>query len=72
MSLIFNFELSGHLFVQRSENQRKDSKMSQMRVFMISLLAAIVAGCASTTIPDPDVTDGGMDSSSGGASTGGY
>ena len=43
--------------------------MNQMRVFLISLLAAIVAGCASTSIPDPYSTDdGGMDDS-GGAST---
>ena len=27
--------------------------MKQMRVFLISFLAAIVAGCASTSVPDP-------------------
>lgn len=34
--------------------------MSHMKVFLISLLAAAVAGCASTSIPDPEPTDGGM------------
>jgi len=32
--------------------------MKKMRVFLISLLAAIVAGCASTSIPDPYATSG--------------
>ncbi len=34
--------------------------MSQMRVFLISLLAAVVAGCATTSIPDPEASDSGM------------
>ncbi len=34
--------------------------MSQMRAFLISLLAAVAAGCATTSIPDPEASDGGM------------
>ncbi len=44
--------------------------MSQMRLFLISLLAVAVAGCASNTIPDPDATSGSTDG--GGADTSGY
>ena len=43
--------------------------MSQMRLFLISLLSAVLVGCASN-IPDPDATSSGTDSS--GATTGGY
>lgn len=46
--------------------------MSQNRIFLISLLAAIVAGCASTSIPDPEAGDGSMDSSSDGSSSSGF
>ena len=46
--------------------------MSQNRIFLISLLAAIVAGCASTSIPDPEAGDGIMDSSSDGSSSSGF
>lgn len=45
--------------------------MSQMRILLISVLLAIAAGCASTPIPDPEATDGGMDGA-GGVSSGGY
>ena len=51
--------------------------MKKMRVFLISFLAAIVAGCASTSIPDPDSTtdgssmNGSADASTGIVSTGG-
>jgi peptidoglycan-associated lipoprotein len=46
--------------------------MSQNRIFLISLLAAIVAGCASTSIPDPEAGDGSMDSSNDGSSSSGF
>lgn len=46
--------------------------MSQYRIFLISLLAAIVAGCASTSIPDPEAGDGSMDGSSDGSSSSGF
>ncbi len=46
--------------------------MSHNRIFLISLLAAIVAGCASTSIPDPEAGDGAMDSSGGGSSSSGF
>ena len=46
--------------------------MSQYRIFLISLLAAFVAGCASTSIPDPEARDGGMDGSDGGSSPSDY
>ncbi len=45
--------------------------MSQMRLFLISLLAVAVAGCASNTIPDPDATSGSTDGG-GSADTSGY
>jgi peptidoglycan-associated lipoprotein len=35
--------------------------MSQYRLLLISLVAAIAAGCASSNIPDPDPTDDGAD-----------
>lgn len=41
--------------------------MSHMRLFLISLPAAVLVGCASN-IPDPDPTDGSVDSN-GGAGT---
>lgn len=43
--------------------------MSQKRIFLISILAAIVTGCASTSIPDPEASDGNMDSSSDSSSS---
>ena len=46
--------------------------MSQYRIFLISLLAAIVAGCASTSIPDPEAGDGSLDGSSDGSSSSGF
>ena len=45
--------------------------MSQMRLLLVSLLAAVVAGCASSTIPDPDATSGTADSGNS-ADTSGY
>ena len=44
--------------------------MSQMRLFLISLLTAVLVGCASN-IPDPDATSGSSDGSDG-ADTSGY
>ena len=44
--------------------------MSQYRILLISLVAAIVTGCASNSIPDPDAGDGGMDSSNAGDTSG--
>ena len=44
--------------------------MSQMRLFLISLLAAVLVGCASN-IPDPDATSSSSDSSDA-ADTSGY
>jgi peptidoglycan-associated lipoprotein len=47
--------------------------MIQFRLFLISLLAAALVGCAGNTIPDPEPTDtsaGG--GSGGGADTGAY
>ena len=51
---------------------KRTAEMSQNRIFLISLLAAIVAGCASTSIPDPEAGDGSMDSSSDGSSSSGF
>lgn len=45
--------------------------MSHMRLFLISLLAVAVAGCATNTIPDPDATSASSDGSSS-ADTSGY
>jgi len=69
--LIFKWILL-QILAQHSKNHQKDSKMSQYRIFLISLLAAIVAGCASTSIPDPEAGDGSMDSSGGGSSSSGF
>ncbi len=69
--MIFKWILLQSL-AQHSKNHQKDSKMSQYRIFLISLLAAIVAGCASTSIPDPEAGDGSMDSSGDGSSSSGF
>ncbi len=45
--------------------------MSQMRIFLISLLAVVVVGCASN-IPDPDPTTGGSMDGGDSANTSGY
>ena len=44
--------------------------MSKYRILLISLVAAIVTGCASNSIPDPDAGDGCMDSSNAGDTSG--
>jgi peptidoglycan-associated lipoprotein len=44
---------------------RKDSEMSQIRIILISVLAAALLGCAASTIPDPEPAP---DSSAGGSS----
>lgn len=46
--------------------------MSQYRISLISLLAVIVTGCASPSIPDPEAGDGSMDSSGDGSSSSGF
>ena len=45
--------------------------MSQTRIFLISLLAAVLAGCAAN-IPDPDPTDSSSADSGSGAGTSVY
>ena len=45
--------------------------MSPMRIFVISLLAVVVVGCATTNIPDPDPTAGSA-AGSDSADTSGY
>ena len=46
--------------------------MSQYRILLISLVAAIATGCASSTMSDPDVTSDGSLNSDSGATTGAY
>ncbi len=46
--------------------------MSQYRILLISLVAAIATGCASSTMPDPDATSDGSMNSDSSATTGGY
>jgi peptidoglycan-associated lipoprotein len=68
--LIFLNIIVGYRLARQSGNLKKDSKMSQLRIILISLLAALVAGCASTPIPDPEPTSG-MDDSAGSAGSSG-
>ncbi|MFQ5546847.1 MAG: peptidoglycan-associated lipoprotein Pal [Woeseia sp.] len=46
--------------------------MKQLRLFPIGLLVAFAAGCAATSVPDPDRTEGGADASGGSAGSSGY
>ncbi|MFQ6006467.1 MAG: peptidoglycan-associated lipoprotein Pal [Woeseia sp.] len=46
--------------------------MKQHKFFPICLLMAFAAGCASTSVPDPDRTEGGADGSGASAGSTGY
>ena len=46
--------------------------MSQYRILLISLVAAIATGCASSTMPDPDATSDSSMNSDSSTTTGGY
>ena len=63
---------AGQLLPSSLKTIKRTAEMSQNRIFLISLLAAIVAGCASTSIPDPEAGDGSMDSSSDSSSSSGF
>jgi peptidoglycan-associated lipoprotein len=52
---------------------RKDNVMSQHKLIVASLLAALLIGCSSSrSIPDPEPTDSAVESSGGGSATDAY